>query len=37
MQLDRTFFTTFHDHPDGPARAHEVRLQGGDCTTEIFQ
>ena len=23
--------------PDGPARAHEVRLQGGDCTTEIFQ
>ena len=20
-----------------PARAHEVRLQGGDCTTEIFQ
>jgi selenium-binding protein 1 len=27
----------FHDRPDGPARAHEVRLQGGDCTTEIFQ
>ena len=23
--------------PGGPARAHEVRLQGGDCTTEIFQ
>jgi hypothetical protein len=21
----------------GPARAHEVRLEGGDCTTEIFQ
>ena len=21
----------------GPARAHEVRLQNGDCTTEIFQ
>jgi 56kDa selenium binding protein (SBP56) len=26
-----------HDRPNGPARAHEVRLQGGDCTTEIFQ
>ena len=23
--------------PGGPARAHEVRLQNGDCTTEIFQ
>ncbi|MEO8687693.1 MAG: hypothetical protein ABI611_05685 [Solirubrobacteraceae bacterium] len=27
----------FHDRSDGPARAHETRLQGGDCTTEIFQ
>ena len=26
-----------HERPGGPARAHEVRLQGGDCTTEIFQ
>ena len=25
------------DRPAGPARAHEVRLQHGDCTTEIFQ
>jgi selenium-binding protein 1 len=33
----RDFFVDFHDRPDGPARAHEVRLQGGDCTTEIFQ
>jgi selenium-binding protein 1 len=32
MTLDRDFFVDFH-----PARAHEVRLQGGDCTTEIFQ
>jgi hypothetical protein len=32
MQLDPDF------HLDiAPARAHEVRLQGGDCTTEIFQ
>jgi methanethiol oxidase len=37
MELDDEFFVDFHDRPDGPARAHEVRLQGGDCTTEIFQ
>ena len=24
----RDFFVDFHDRPDGPARAHEVRLQG---------
>ena len=33
----RDFFVDLHDRPGGPARAHEVRLQGGDCTTEIFQ
>ena len=37
MQVDKDFFVDFHDRPGGPARAHEVRLQGGDCTTEIFQ
>jgi methanethiol oxidase len=37
MELDREFFVDFHDRPGGPARAHEVRLQNGDCTTEIFQ
>jgi methanethiol oxidase len=37
MELDPHFFVDFHQRPDGPARAHEVRLQGGDCTTEIFQ
>jgi methanethiol oxidase len=37
MEVDRDFFLDFHDRPDGPARAHEMRLQGGDCTTEIFQ
>ena len=36
MEVDRDFFVDFHDRPGGPA-AHEVRLQGGDCTTEIFQ
>jgi methanethiol oxidase len=37
MEVDRDFFVDFNDRPDGPARAHEVRLQGGDSTTEIFQ
>jgi methanethiol oxidase len=37
MEIDRDFFVDFHDRPAGPARAHEMRLQGGDCTTEIFQ
>jgi methanethiol oxidase len=37
MEIDRGFYLDLHDRPDGPARAHEVRLQGGDCTTEIFQ
>jgi selenium-binding protein 1 len=37
MEVDPDFFVDFHDRPAGPARAHEVRLQGGDCTTEIFQ
>jgi methanethiol oxidase len=37
MEIDRDFFVDFHDRPDGPARTHEVRLQGGDCTTEIFR
>ncbi|HXV57928.1 MAG TPA: selenium-binding protein SBP56-related protein, partial [Gaiellaceae bacterium] len=37
MEVDWSFFLDFHDRPGGPARAHEVRLPGGDCTTEIFQ
>ena len=36
MEIDPDFFLDFYDRPDGPARAHEVRLSGGDCTTEIF-
>jgi methanethiol oxidase len=36
MELDPDFFVDFHARPAGPARAHEVRLPGGDCTTEIF-
>ncbi|HSK16196.1 MAG TPA: selenium-binding protein SBP56-related protein [Gaiellaceae bacterium] len=37
MSVDPDFFVDFHDRAGGPARAHEVRLQGGDSTTEIFQ
>ena len=37
MEIDHDFFVDFHDRSGGPARTHEVRLQGGDCTTEIFQ
>jgi selenium-binding protein 1 len=37
MEIDRSFFLDFSTRPDGPARTHEVRLQHGDCTTEIFQ
>ena len=37
MEIDRDFFVDFHDRPGCSARAQEVRLQGGDCTTEIFQ
>jgi selenium-binding protein 1 len=37
MEVDPDFFVDFGDRPTGPARAHEARLQGGDCTTEIFQ
>jgi selenium-binding protein 1 len=37
MEVDRDFFVDFHERPAGPARAHEVRLPHGDCTTEIFQ
>jgi selenium-binding protein 1 len=36
MAVDPRFFVDFHDRPDGRARAHEVRLQGGDSTSEVF-
>jgi selenium-binding protein 1 len=37
MEIDENFFVDLSDRAAGPARAHEVRLPGGDCTTEIFQ
>jgi methanethiol oxidase len=36
MTIDPRFFVDFHRRPAGPARAHEVRLEGGDSTSEIF-
>jgi methanethiol oxidase len=36
MEVDRDFFVDFNDRPSGPARAHEVRLPGGDSTSEVF-
>ena len=36
MEVDPSCFVDFYDRPDGPARAHETRLQGGDGTGEIF-
>jgi hypothetical protein len=37
MEIDDNFFVDLRARPSGPARGHEVRLQGGDCSTEIFQ
>jgi selenium-binding protein 1 len=37
MAVDPEFFVDFHERFDGRARAHEVRLQGGDSTSEVFR
>jgi selenium-binding protein 1 len=36
MEVDPDFFVDFDGRAGGPARAHEVRLAGGDSTSEIF-
>jgi len=36
MQVDERFFVDFGQEPDGPARAHEMRYPGGDCTSDIW-
>jgi methanethiol oxidase len=36
MALNDGFFVDFGKEPDGPARAHEMRYPGGDCTSDIF-
>jgi selenium-binding protein 1 len=36
MQVNEKFFVDFGKEPDGPARAHEMRFPGGDCTSDIW-
>jgi selenium-binding protein 1 len=36
MQLNEKFFVDFGAEPGGPARAHEMRFPGGDCTSDIW-
>jgi selenium-binding protein 1 len=36
MRINENFFVDFGAEPNGPARAHEVRYPGGDCTSDIF-
>ena len=36
LSLVEDFFVDFGKEPDGPARAHEMRFPGGDCTSDIW-
>jgi len=36
MTLNEDFGIDFHDEPEGPAFAHEVRYPGGDCSSDIW-
>lgn len=36
MRVNDKFCVDFGAEPDGPARAHEIRYPGGDCTSDIF-
>jgi len=36
MAWNEDFYVDFGAEPHGPARAHEMRLAGGDCTSDIF-
>jgi selenium-binding protein 1 len=36
MRIDPGFFVDFGQEPAGPARAHEIRYPGGDCTSDIW-
>jgi selenium-binding protein 1 len=37
MTLDEDFMVDFAELPEGPARAHEIRWPGGDCTSDVWQ
>jgi methanethiol oxidase len=36
LKMNENFFVDFGKEPGGPARAHEMRYPGGDCTSDIF-
>jgi methanethiol oxidase len=36
LKINPAFCVDFGDEPAGPARAHEMRYPGGDCTSDIF-
>ncbi|WP_273846915.1 selenium-binding family protein [Rubrobacter calidifluminis] len=36
MEVDENFYVDFGAEPAGPARAHEMRYPGGDCTSDIW-
>jgi selenium-binding protein 1 len=36
LSLNERFFVDFGKEPHGPARAHEIRFPGGDCTSDIW-
>lgn len=36
MQINENFYIDFAQEPLGPARAHEMRYPGGDCTSDIW-
>jgi len=36
MSINKDFFVDFKKEPNGPARAHEMRYPGGDCTSDIW-
>ena len=36
LRINENFFVDFGQEPGGPARAHEMRYPGGDCTSDIW-
>jgi methanethiol oxidase len=36
MKINHDFYVDFSKEPSGPARAHEIRYPGGDCTSDIW-
>jgi selenium-binding protein 1 len=36
LNVNEDFAVDFGKEPEGPARAHEMRFPGGDCTSDIW-